>query len=58
VREVKAGEAKCWLVHRKAGVLAICIPKVARLNLRIEPGQRFRVLVDREKRRLIYEKLG
>jgi len=58
LREIKAGEVKCWVVNRKVGVLAVCIPKVARLNLRVEPGQRFRVLTDAKRKRLIYEKLS
>jgi len=49
---------KCWLINARTDTLAFCIPKLARLNLRIEPGDQFRVLLDLRRRRLIYEKLG
>jgi len=53
---IKLGRAKAWLVHRKTGTLALCVPKLARENLLIKPGQRFRVLADVKRKRLIYEK--
>jgi len=46
------------LINARTDTLAFCIPKLARLNLRIEPGDQFRVLLDLRRRRLIYEKLG
>jgi len=55
---IKLGRAKAWLVHRKTGALALCVPKLARENLLIKPGQRFCVLLDPARKRLIYEKMA
>jgi len=50
------GLVKCYEVDKKSGTLVVVIPKLAREELNIVRGVRFKVKADDEDR-LIYERL-
>ena len=49
------GTVKAWELNSISKTLGVCIPKTASENLDIRSGTKFRVSIDMENRRLIFE---